>query len=75
MDPPIRCFSMLADFYQVSVDYLLGRTACANGVDAYKEPVLENYVVDTLVADVLSLNTMVVRQFLIISRCKKVNFK
>ena len=75
VDPPFRCFSMLADFYQVSVDYLLGRTACANGVDAYKEPVLENYVVDNLVADVLSLNTMVVRQFLIISRCKKVNFK
>ena len=50
-------FSMLADFYRISVDYLLGRTACANGVDAYKEPVLENYVVDNLVADVLSLNT------------------
>lgn len=57
VDPPIHCFSMLADFYHVSVDYLLGRTACANGVDAYKEPVLENYVVDNLVADVLSLNT------------------
>ena len=28
VDPPIHCFSMLADFYQVSVDYLLGRTAC-----------------------------------------------
>ena len=57
VDPPIHCFSILADFYHVSVDYLLGRTACANGADAYKEPVLENYVVDNLVADVLSLNT------------------
>ena len=53
----LHCFSMLADFYRFSVDYLLGRTACANGVDAYKEPVLENYVVDNLVADALSLNT------------------
>ena len=46
----------LADFYGVSVDYLLGRTACRVRLEEYQKPIVAGYTADELLADVLTLD-------------------
>ena len=43
------------DYYGVSADYLLGRTACPRGTDDRNALITPGYPADKLVADVMSL--------------------
>lgn len=53
---PIHYFVVLADFYGVSVDYLLGRTACRIRLEDYQKPIVAGYTADRMLADVLTLD-------------------
>ena len=53
---PSRYINAIADFYRVSADYLYGRTDCPDGVNKYDENLTDDYSVDELVGDVLSLS-------------------
>ena len=53
---PIHYVVPLADFYGVSVDYLLGRTACRVRLEEYQKPIVAGYTADELLADVLTLD-------------------
>lgn len=53
---PVRYVTALADFYGVSVDYLLGRTACRIKLDDYQKSIVAGYTVDEMLADVLTLD-------------------
>ena len=46
----------LADFYGVSVDYLLGRTACRIRLEDFQKPIVAGNTADELLADVLTLD-------------------
>lgn len=52
---PSDAMDILADFYKVSVDYLLGRTECKEGLDALNMQVVPGCSVGKLVSDVLAL--------------------
>ena len=52
---PVRCILILADFYGVSTDYLLGRTDAPAPVSDYKKPLTGGGTLDRLYADLLSL--------------------
>ena len=52
---PVRCILILADFYGVSTDYLLGRTDAPAPVSDYKKPLPGGGTLDRLYADLLSL--------------------
>ncbi|WP_312281349.1 helix-turn-helix transcriptional regulator [Oscillibacter sp.] len=54
-DLPIRALIILADFYNVSADYLLGRTDCKDGLSALKEQVIDGTTTGGLLSSVLSL--------------------
>ena len=56
---PIHYVVPLADFYGVSVDYLLGRTACRVRLEEYQKPIVAGYTADELLADVLTLPLLV----------------
>lgn len=53
---PVHYVVALADFYGVSVDYLLGRTACQIRLEDYQKPIIAGYTADELLADVLTLD-------------------
>ena len=53
---PVRYVTALADFYGVSVDYLLGRTACRIKLDGYRKSIVAGYTADEMLADVLTLD-------------------
>lgn len=53
---PVRYVTALADFYGVSVDYLLGRTACRIKLDDYRKSIVTGYTADEMLADVLTLD-------------------
>ena len=53
---PVRYVTALADFYGVSVDYLLGRTACRIKLDDYRKSIVAGYTADEMLADVLTLD-------------------
>lgn len=53
---PVRYVTALADFYGVSVDYLLGRTACRIKFDDYRKSIVAGYTADEMLADVLTLD-------------------
>jgi transcriptional regulator with XRE-family HTH domain len=54
----------LADYYKISVDYLMGRTACTFGVSGLNKKVTAEYSVGNLISDVLSLS-QIKRKFVI----------
>ena len=54
---PLRALAILADFYKVSTDYLMGRTDCREGVTALNKKVRGEYTTGALISDVLFLNT------------------
>ena len=53
---PLRYFYKLAEYYDVSADYLLGRTKLAEGKSFHNVYVTKRYSCDQLVEDVLSLS-------------------
>ena len=53
---PVHYVVVLADFYGVSVDYLLGRTACRIRLEEYRKPIVPGYTADALLEDVLTLD-------------------
>ncbi len=53
---PLDIFSKLAEYYDVSADYLLGRTKLAEGKSFHNVYVTKRYSCDQLVEDVLSLS-------------------
>ncbi|KAB1436025.1 helix-turn-helix domain-containing protein [Candidatus Galacturonibacter soehngenii] len=55
-DLQTRAVIALANFYDVSTDYLLGRTACKGGIQSLNETVVGEYTSGQLITDVLSLN-------------------
>jgi len=52
----IRALEILADYYVVSTDYLLGRTECREGVDALNKKVSAEHTVGAHISDLLSLD-------------------
>ena len=57
-DLQTRALLALANFYDVSTDYLLGRTECKQGIDVLNQPVLEDYTTGRLLTEILSLNNI-----------------
>jgi len=55
-DLQTRAVITLANYYNVSTDYLLGRTECKQGIDVLNQPVLGDYTTGRLLTEVLSLN-------------------
>lgn len=53
---PIRALAMLADYYGVSADYLLGRTQSTMGIAALGEQVTSDMSVGAFLSRVLSLD-------------------
>ncbi len=53
---PVRYVTALADFYGVSVDYLLGRTACRIKLEDDQKSIIAGYTADELLADVMTLD-------------------
>lgn len=53
---PLRALIALADYYGVSADFLTGRTACKEGVDALNKKVSADYTAGTVISDILSLD-------------------
>lgn len=54
---PIRALSILANYYKVSADYLLGRTDSREGITVLNEKITDSCTVGSLLSDVLSLGT------------------
>lgn len=54
LDPATLC--RLADFFEVSVDYLLGRTECRFELDKWTEHMTEEYTLTDFADTVLKLN-------------------
>lgn len=55
-DLQTRAVVALANFYHVSTDYLLGRTACKEGITSLNEILVDDITCGELVTDVLSLS-------------------
>ena len=53
---PIRAFVVLADFFGVSTDYLLGRTECREGVTVQNKKVCADTTAGAVMSDILSLS-------------------
>ena len=53
---PTRVLDKLADYYGVSVDYILGRTESTQGVDALSRPVTLERTAGRLLSEILALS-------------------
>lgn len=53
---PIKALIALASYYDVSTDYLTGRTLCRQGVDSLNKEILFHYTVGNLVNDITALD-------------------
>jgi len=53
---PIRALLILADFYGVSTDYILGRTKSMQNLDALNKKVDASHTVGEIVSDLLALD-------------------
>lgn len=53
---PLRALSILADHYQVSADYLMGRTDCREGIAALNKKIIDSITAGSLLSDVMSLS-------------------
>ena len=53
---PTKALVILADFYGVSTDYILGRTTCREGIAGLNANLTADYPVGSLITDVLSLS-------------------
>lgn len=55
-ETPIRVITALADHYNVSTDYILGRTESTQGVDALSRPVILERTAGRLLSEILALS-------------------
>ena len=55
-DIPSHILARLAEYYDVSTDYLLGRTDCKEGIAALTAEVTPEITVGAVITDILSLN-------------------
>ena len=53
---PLRTIIILADYYGVSADYLLGRTRCKDGLDGLNRAVNNSHTAGDVISDILSLS-------------------
>jgi len=53
---PLRALIALADYYNVSADFLTGRTECKEGVAGINAKIKADYSAGALISDVLSLD-------------------
>jgi len=51
----IRALLVLADYYSVSADYILGRTKCMQDVDVLNQKIDISYTVGEMISDFLAL--------------------
>ena len=73
---PLRALSILADFYNVSADYLLGRTECREGIAALNKVIVDGTTAGSLLSSVLSLDTSgkrAVLEYIYLQKLKKKN--
>lgn len=54
--PDLNTLIMLADFFDVSTDYLLQRTGYKASIDTLNQPLSDNYTVSDLMNTVVELN-------------------
>lgn len=54
--PDLHTLSMLADFFDVSTDYLLQRTDCEAGIDTLNHPLSSDYTVGDLMNTLIELD-------------------
>lgn len=54
---PIRVLIALADYYNISTDYLLGRTSCREGVDGLNKSVTPECSAGKLLSEILALDS------------------
>jgi transcriptional regulator with XRE-family HTH domain len=54
---PLRALTVLADFYGVSADYLLGRKDCMSGVPGLNKKITAEHTASMVLNDILALNT------------------
>ena len=52
----LRALSILAEFYKVSADYLMGRTDCKEGVADMNKKLVEDYTVGAFTSDLQFLD-------------------
>ena len=52
----IRALAVLADFYGVSADFILGRTQCAQGIDALNTQVTPDRTAGEILSQILALD-------------------
>ena len=55
-EPSLRVLSILADYYKVSADYLMGRKDCLNGVPGLDIKLVAEHTIGEVLTDILSLN-------------------
>jgi transcriptional regulator with XRE-family HTH domain len=53
---PIRVLTLLADYYGISTDYILGRTECREGVTGQNKKINADCTVGAAMSDILSLS-------------------
>ena len=53
---PLRALATLADRYDVSADYLMGRTECREGVTGQNKKVSADTTAGAVISDILSLS-------------------
>lgn len=53
---PLRVLSILIDYYNVSADYIMGRTECSGGIDVLNKKLTNNCTVGKFISDVYSLD-------------------
>ncbi|MDE7252588.1 MAG: helix-turn-helix domain-containing protein [Acetatifactor sp.] len=56
-NPDYETLCKLADFYGVSIDYLMGRTAIRTCIDELDRPLTDNYTIADLLNTTLQLDT------------------
>ena len=75
---PLRALETLAGYYNVSTDYILGRTDCREGVDGVNRKVIPKHTAGQVISDILSLSTAgraAVIEYISLQKMKEVNMK
>ena len=53
---PIKALVLIADYYNVSTDYILGRTRCREGITGQERKVSAEQTAGEVISDILSLS-------------------
>ena len=55
-EPSLRTLEILADYYNLSADFLMGRTKCEQSLEGLNKIITADYSVGQLISDVMSLD-------------------